>query len=159
MATDKNGCIKLGPLEDILQVDCTSLENGSSKSWHLPLLGDSWTYPGSMTLLERQPLVLPINIKFGNGKKLDRRQVSLIRSSNGVILEDWFDKLALERLGDNETGYHIIKCHCLDQGDYQLVIRGDHTHTIDITVHKGENWNNVENFILKKSCITEIIQS
>lgn len=40
-----------------------------------------------------------------------------------------------------------------------MILRGDHTHQIQLNVHKGNYWNNLENFILKRTCIQELVQS
>ena len=40
-----------------------------------------------------------------------------------------------------------------------MFIRGDQNHKIKLNVHKGEFWNNLENFILKRTCIQELVQS
>ena len=47
----------------------------------------------------------------------------------------------------------------MSAGNYNLSIRGFKNHTIKITVHEGKMLNNMENIILKKNCLQEIVST
>jgi hypothetical protein len=50
--------------------------------------------------------------------KLDRKYLSVTRSNDGLIIDDWFDKVQLMQSGDSLFGYHYLKIDDLAQGEY-----------------------------------------
>lgn len=90
---------------------------------------------------------------------LDRQQVTLVRSKQGIIIEDWFNKIKVVRKQNANSHYFMLLVEDLEVGEYDMFLRGDQTHQMKLTVHKGNYWNNLENFILKKTCIQELVQS
>jgi hypothetical protein len=45
----------------------------------------------------------------------------------------------------------------LQEGEYDMYMRGDKDFHIPIKVHRGEFLPNMQNIMLKKSCIQEIV--
>ena len=62
--------------------------------------------------------------------------------------------------GDAETGYTSLRCEGLQNGTYKLeYLDGPKIRYVSITVHKGEQWQGSDGFILKKNCLQENVQS
>ena len=109
LRTDKQGIIYLGALPDVHSIRVEANKIGARAEWQLDLPATSnssdWTYPGQIELLEDESVELPIMMPSEN---LERKWVSLIRRNNGVIIENWFDRVTLNKRGDEHTGYHTI---------------------------------------------------
>lgn len=79
--------------------------------------------------------------------------MGLTYSQNGMMIEDWFDKIQLNHNGDEHTGYYYIQIDDLAQGDYKLnFVSGHESKEFKIQVHKGTQWGQ-DGFILKKNCL------
>lgn len=68
---------------------------------------------------------------------LDRRQVTLTRSMNNVVLEDWFKKIKVVKKQNAQSHYFLLTVENLEAGQYNLFIRGEIEQQIKINVHKG----------------------
>lgn len=83
--------------------------------------------------------------------------MTLVRSKQGIIIEDWFKKIQVVRKQNANSHYFLLQVEDLEAGEYDMILRGDETHQIKLNVHKGNYWNNLENFILKRTCIQELV--
>ena len=76
-----------------------------------------------------------------------RQQFSFVKRINDEVTEDCFPKLKLVASNDPKTHYSVVECEALEPGDYSLQALGSNPFSMSVTVHKGQIWNNVENFI------------
>ena len=67
--------------------------------------------------------------------------------------------MKLTQANDPKAHYRLLETDYLEPGEYELKVLGSNPFSMDITVHMGSIWNNVENFIQKKTSITEIMQT
>lgn len=84
---------------------------------------------------------------------LDRQQVTLVRSKHGIVIEDWFKKIKLVKKANAQGHFYLLVAEGLEVGEYDLYLRGDKDHHIQIKVHNGQYLGNLENIILKKNCL------
>ena len=114
-----------------------------------------------MNLLQGGNFSLPIKDLWDPAKpnELLRQQFYFCKRVNGETIEDCFPKLKLTPVNDPKVHYRLLETDNLEPGDYELKVHGSNPFSMDITVHMGSIWNNVENFIQKKTSITEIMQS
>jgi hypothetical protein len=59
-------------------------------------------------VLEGESVQLPIALRHEQ-TKLERKWLSLTFWQNGILIEDWFDKVQLHRSGDEKTGYNYLE--------------------------------------------------
>ena len=99
LITDSTGSISLGALKDCTEliVDSNSIKVGAK--WQLSnpgLRSCDWKYPKTLELLEGAKVELPIQLDSSESS-LDPKTFSLIKSVNGLIVENWFDKAELTK--------------------------------------------------------------
>lgn len=164
LITDEEGKLYLGQLPNIVSVKAHCVDHSSlKKSWNLPsLTSDTWQYPLQIDVLEGGSAELPVAHMYDPSKPnaLKREQTTLYRSRMGTVVDDWFTNIkVIKKEKENGSHYFLLKVEKLEQGEYTWQLRGAHNVTVKIVVHKGQYWNNLENFILKKNCIQELVSS
>ena len=147
LITDKDGKVKLGPLKKVMGINATvNLFNISEKFWVINQSRENFTYPLQVDSVENETLEFPV--LFGNKT---RKNVSLIKKNEEVVLEDLFDKI--EFVKQENSDFNRIRLSSLQDGSYVLHLKKIHKR-ITITIHKGQYWEN-ESFILKRHCLFE----
>lgn len=157
MKTDKNGFVKLGKLVDVKSISAEVTECECAAEWNLENQAKpnttSYSHNDYLELLEGEDIDVPFNLREGE-TELKRKWFGLIWKNNGVIVEDWFNKLQLVHHGDEATGYNSLKVEGLQAGEYDLqYIDGHQQRLMTIKVNKGEQWEGSDGFILKKNCL------
>ena len=90
---------------------------------------------------------------------LDRRLLTLVRSSHCGVIEDAYNQIKLIKKTNSSSHYYLLNISNLKDGTYDLYLRGQRSHHITIKVHKGEYLKNMDNIILKQNCIQELATS
>lgn len=94
-------------------------------------------HPGHITLLEGESLVLPISLPDGVTSP-SRDIITLVRSLNDSVIDDCFDSIKIELIGDPDTGYHQLRVDNMQQGKYYLsIMSGYMRKVISLEVKKG----------------------
>ena len=89
---------------------------------------------------------------------LDRRQLTVIRKNHGIVIEDCFNKVKLIKKPNAQSRYFLLELDNMQAGTYNLFLRGRQVDfSIEITVHEGKMLQNMENIMLKKHCLQEIV--
>eukprot|EP00347_Sterkiella_histriomuscorum_P016748 403352004 len=145
LITDQEGKVKLGNLKKIAMIRA-SCSNVSEKMFFITQERQNLTYHSRLDIIENETIELPVLFN-----KKTRKNVSLIRKSDGSVLEDYFDKI--EYILQNEKDFNLIRVTNLQDGKYILSIK-DIKKEIHINVHRGTYWDN-NNFILKRNCLME----
>lgn len=102
---------------------------------------------------------MPIMLRRGE-TQLRHKTVSLKYEKHGLLIDNLFKNIKLERVGDDQNGYHNIKIAHLDAGNYYLqVASGKKVINLSIVVHKGDLWSQNSSFILKKDQLRENVKS
>ena len=81
-------------------------------------------------MAEGQSFEIPV-AKMWDPKKpneLMRQQVTLFRSKDGVVIDDWFPKIKVSR----EAHYYLLKVDNLEEGNYVFEFRGHEPATLEI---------------------------
>jgi hypothetical protein len=87
--------------------------------------------------LEGESLVLPISLPDGVNSP-SRDLITLVRSLNDSVIEDCFDSIKIELIGDAESGYHQLRADNMQQGKYFLsILTGYMRKVISLEVKKG----------------------
>ena len=90
--------------------------------------------------------------------EVKREQVTFYRSIEGEVTDDCFNQLKVVQ-SDVHQHYCTLSVDNLEAGEYVLKTFGENSFRMIIHVHRGQTWNNVQNFIQKQTCIQEIMQS
>jgi len=162
--TDEEGKLYLGQLHNVVSIKAQCKDHSAlQKLWNLPCLtSDTWQYPTQIDLLEGGSAELPVAHMYDPSQPnvLKRAQTTLFRSRMGTVVDDWFMNIkVIKKEKENSSHYFLLRVEKLKQGDYTWHLRGAHNVTVKIVVHKAKYWNNLENFILKKNCIQELVSS
>lgn len=133
--TDKEGKLYFGKLKQIL-----SLSIGHERRWELPSLNlDNWTYPDTIDNVVGGEVEIPIAQLWSEElDDLDRRLLTLVRSSHCGVIEDAYDQIKLIKKTNISSHYYLLNISNLKDGTYDLYLRGQRSHHITIKVHKGE---------------------
>jgi hypothetical protein len=101
LTTDEHGKLYLGKLDQVL-----TIQTSTGRSWRLPSLTDDWSYPGQIDIVHGDKVLLPIHPQWDMKKnRTDFKQINLIRSKNGTVLEDCTKKIAIvKEEGQNKQG-------------------------------------------------------
>jgi len=107
--TNKDGCIHLGKLAGVPSLLVNMPTHKVHVRWTLSAqetkFNSQYAHPGHITLLEGENLVLPISLAAGD-EKPSRDFVTLVRTLNDSVIEDCFESVKIEKVGDAASGYH-----------------------------------------------------
>jgi len=121
--TNKEGCIHLGKLAGVPSLRLEMRNHRVNVRWLLSSqetkFNAQYVHPGHITLLEGEDLVMPISLASGI-EKPSRDIVTLVRTLNDTAIEDCFDSVKIELVGDKDSGYHQLRADNLQQGKYHL---------------------------------------
>jgi len=154
LVTNKDGCIHLGKLAGVPSLLVNMPTHKVSVRWSLSAqetkFNSQYAHPGHITLLEGESLVLPISLPAGV-EKSSRDFITLIRTLNDSVIEDCFDSVKIEQVGDAASGYHQLRAENMQQGKYFFqIVTGYLKKVIALEVKKGNYWEESEGFILMK---------
>ena len=109
LVTNKDGCIHLGKLSGVPSLLVDMPTHKVSVRWTLSAqetkFNSQYVHPSNITLLEGESLVLPISLAAGITKP-SRDFITLVRTLNDSVIEDCFDSIKIELVGDAQSGYH-----------------------------------------------------
>ena len=92
--------LKLGPLDNVIKLSVISKQLELDRSWYLPEFHSNEyvksQVPNELTLMRGDSLVLPIILRQGE-KELKRTWFRIQRLYQDDVIEDWFDRVVLER--------------------------------------------------------------
>ncbi|CAI2372903.1 unnamed protein product [Moneuplotes crassus] len=149
--TDKDGCIKLGNLKEVVNIRITGNKNNVSfqRDWNLPYLDEKFYYPDTLDYLEGEDILLPYpHDMFNSGcivvAKVDRQ--------NGSAIKNCFDSIEYQRKEGHDFGDILIKG--LEPGKYVVGFKKLEKE-IQLSVHKGVYWE-TDDYILTKNKLLKI---